>query len=129
MEGRSRKIKRINIRISKEELELIEKKASAYPSLTSLIIDAVKNYDNRLGSKKLDALNEWAIEFKAFQTELNRIGNNINQLAHYVNSLSSAGIKSVEIVEVVNKTIEEYNTMFKNMVELQKSFVKRVTKI
>lgn len=71
--------KQINVRVTEYEYELIQErmKKSGVASMTKFIIDAATNGF---------LINVDYSEIKKLSYELNRIGNNINQIAHHINS-------------------------------------------
>lgn len=71
--------KQINVRVTEYEYELIQErmKKTGSASMTKFIIDAATNGF---------LINVDYSEIKKLSYELNRIGNNINQIAHHINS-------------------------------------------
>lgn len=71
--------KQINVRVTDYEYALIQErmKKSGSASMTEFIIDAATNGF---------LINIDYSEIKTLSYELNRIGNNINQIAHHINS-------------------------------------------
>jgi len=75
-------------------------------------------FRNKLLSKNSSAGHNPQSLFKALNKlnpELNRVGNNINQIAKYVNYLDKNNM-------VDQKFIAEYNTYFKQMLEVQQEY-------
>jgi hypothetical protein len=80
-EPRTRKARRLNIRLTEEDYRLLSEKAQRYPSISSLVLDSVRNFDIRRGRNRLDTMIEFSENVKGVEVELSRIGNNINQIA------------------------------------------------
>lgn len=126
---KNNKLKQINIRLTEEDFSFFKEKGKNYPSMSALITDSVKQFNTSGGANKIEALNSWAIEFSAFKVELSRIGNNINQVAHYANILQTQQIVPDETMNVFIEKISEYNNLLKKMTELQEKFTRKVIKI
>lgn len=124
------KLADIHFRVTEEEKNKFKKKAVNYSSMSAMIIDAVNKFDDRVGVLKLDCLNNWSQDFKYFKSEINRVGNNINQIAHYMNVLNLQGvtINDVTFEEVKNK-LDEWNEMYGKMVKLQEKFLTEIKSI
>lgn len=103
-----KKIHRIHLRLSEEEYLLLKKKTQKYPSMSGLIIHAVEAFDERGGVNKIDVLNDWAEKLKEFKYEVNRVGNNLNQITRYVNQLKQQGLYSEGSMIFICKQLEEY---------------------
>ena len=129
--SKKNKIYEIHFRISEDEKKIFDKKAKKYPSKSALIIDAVRNFDERGGANKIDSLNRWANDFTVYNAEIKKIGNNINQLAHYFNSVNLQGLNPVteSSAEMVAEMLDEWNKMFKKMVKLQSDYTQSVIDI
>lgn len=76
-----RKTRRFDIRLSEEDYRLLGEKSRNYPSISSLVLDAVKNFDTRKGRNRLDTMIEFSENVRKLEVELARIGNNVNQMA------------------------------------------------
>lgn len=129
MKQKNNRLKQINIRLTEEDFSLFKKKGKDYQSMSSMIIDSVKEFNTAGGSNKIETLNSWSTEFSAFKVELSRIGNNINQVAHYANILQTQQIFPDDIMKVFTEIITEYNTLLKRIAELQNKFTKKIIKM
>ncbi|GHT53702.1 hypothetical protein FACS189451_04020 [Bacteroidia bacterium] len=116
----------IHIRVSEKEKKLIHDKSNNYPSISALMMDAVRKFDDRGGANVIETITSWASDFQKFNVEISRIGNNVNQLAHYVNVMKKQGVYHESILESVTDTIEEYNSLLKELVLLQRQYTKKV---
>ncbi len=76
-----RKTRRFDIRLTEEDYHLLSEKAQSYPSISSLLLDAVRNFDTRRGRNRLDTMIEFSENVRKIEVELARIGNNVNQMA------------------------------------------------
>ena len=50
------KIKRLEIRLSEQEFQHIKKHSKGYSSMSSFVLDAVKNHDPRRGKNRIDTM-------------------------------------------------------------------------
>ena len=100
--------KKIDVRFTKEEFELILKLEKA------LGISKADLIRNRIltGSQRVIVNAEQLIAaLDLLGTEMGRIGNNINQLARYANALNRQGILSVVIAERYHILLVKYKEM------------------
>ena len=64
---------------------MIKQKAENYPSISSLMLDAVKEFDNRHGRNRINRMIEFSQMVNSFDRDMVRIGTNLNQIAHALN--------------------------------------------
>ena len=79
------KIKRLEIRLSEQEFQHIKKHSKGYSSMSSFLLDAVKNHDPRRGKNRIDTMIKFSELMENSDVSLSRLGNNINQIAHAIN--------------------------------------------
>lgn len=79
------KIKRLEIRLSEQEFQHIKKHSKGYSSMSSFVLDAVKNHDPRRGKNRIDTMIKFSELMENSDVSLSRLGNNINQIAHAIN--------------------------------------------
>jgi hypothetical protein len=79
------KIKRLEIRLSEQEFQHIKKHSKGYSSMSSFVLDAVKNHDPRRGKNRIDTMIKFSEFMEKSDVSLSRLGNNINQIAHAIN--------------------------------------------
>ena len=79
------KIKRLEIRLSEQEFQHIKKHSKGYSSMSSFVLDAVKNHDPRRGKNRIDTMIKFSELMEKSDVSLSRLGNNINQIAHAIN--------------------------------------------
>lgn len=120
------KTKEIHLRLTENEYLRLKEKSANYPTLSSFVLDACMNFDDALGIKRLNIIRNWCEDYNKFESMLNKIGSNINQLAHHVNKLSSVGIVSPGFIPALQnqygilielfKEITNSNIQVKNIV-------------
>ena len=106
-----RKTKRLWIRISAQDAELIRQKAANYKTVSSMIWDAIKQFDDTGTKRKIVALNEMTVLYKKYQQDLSWMGGNFNQVVKRANELAIANKLTVSFFE---------NVLFPQIMELQK---------
>jgi hypothetical protein len=106
-----RKTKRLWIRISAQDAELIRQKAANYKTVSSMIWDAIKQFDDTGTKRKIVALNEMTVLYKKYQQDLSWMGGNFNQVVKRANELAIANELTVPFFE---------NVLFPQIMELQK---------
>lgn len=60
--------------------------------MTYLIVDSVKHFDTRKGKNRIDTMIKFADTVGKMDTELCRIGNNINQISRELHRFNIAGL-------------------------------------
>ena len=68
------------MRLTEEDYRLLSEKAQRYPSISSLVLDSVRNFDIRRGRNRLDTMIEFSENVRRIEVDLARIGNNVNQM-------------------------------------------------
>lgn len=111
MENRLRK-NRLTIRLSDEELEVMKLKCEELSLSQSEYFRQIILFGQIVESKKLDKIEIDKIQNLMY--ELNRIGNNINQIAFKVNAkndiLSNDILEVKEQLNFISDFIEQYYT-------------------
>ena len=79
------------IHLTPSEKELFMSKAKRYRSVSAMIRDAVAHYDDTLMKRRIESMNLLYPLISKHEADLNRIGNNLNQVAHYCNMLAENG--------------------------------------
>ena len=79
------KTKQLHLRLSEQEFQQVKKLAKGYPSMSSFVLDAVKNHDPRRGKNRIDTMIKFSELMEKSDVSLSRLGNNINQIAHAIN--------------------------------------------
>lgn len=105
--------KDIHLRVTEEEYALFRKKGKEYLNTSKMIVQAVKDFKpNNHGINKLTILNNYSEKMEMLSTQINKIGNNLNQLAHYANILLMAEHPTVmdkDTLKYLLEQIEENN--------------------
>ena len=105
------KIKRINLRLTITEEELFKRKASSYQTVSRMVVDAVRLFDDTGTKRKIAALNEMTAFYKKYQQDLSWIGGNFNQVVKRANELAIGNELTVPFFE---------NVLYPQIMELQK---------
>lgn len=108
------KRKQINVRLTDEEFKMMKEKANKYPSLSALIIDAVRAFDDRKGRNRIDTMIDFSNYIRQTEVEMARVGNNLNQVTHEIN-LYKYGEFELPSIELLQKTLEESLKMNKTI--------------
>ena len=124
-----RKTKRLWIRISAQDAELIRQKAANYKTVSSMIWDAIKQFDDTGTKRKIVALNEMTVLYKKYQQDLSWMGGNFNQVVKRANELAIANELTVPFFEnVLYPRIEELQKLLTAIKLEQHQIVKRLTR-
>ena len=79
------------VRLTPEEDALFKEKASNYPTISSMIRDAVRQFNDIGTMRKIEALTEMAAHYREYQQDLAWLGGNFNQAMKRANELAIAG--------------------------------------
>ena len=124
-----RKTKRLWIRISAQDAELIKQKATNYKTVSSMIWDAIKQFDDVGTKRKITTLNEMMTFYKKYQQDLAWMGSNFNQVVKRANELAIANELTVPFFEnVLFPRIEELQKLLTVIKQEQHQIVKRLTR-
>ena len=77
---------------------MFEEKAANYGGISAMIRDAVAHYDDTLMKRRIESMNLLYPLISKHSADLNRIGNNLNQVAHYCNVLAENGEYELQYV-------------------------------
>lgn len=80
---------RLNVRLTKDELDMIVKKSRKcfHGNKTRFLVAAARSYDAAAKEKAYVDIQNYSYIFKGITTELARQGNNLNQIAHQLNTM------------------------------------------
>ena len=81
----------IKLRVNDEELKLFLQKSARYPTMSSMIRDAVRQFDDRQTMGKLQSLTELKNFYVNYEQQLGWLGSNFNQYMHRANELNVSG--------------------------------------
>ena len=124
-----RKTKRLWIRISAQDAELIKQKAANYKTVSSMIWDAIKQFDDTGTKRKIAALNEMTALYKKYQQDLAWMGGNFNQVVKRANELAIANELPLPYFEkVLYPQIMELQQLSTAVKQEQHQIVKRLTR-
>ena len=71
----------VRLRVSGAERDMFEAKAANYGGISAMIRDAVTHYDDTLMKRRIESMNLLYPLISKHESDLNRIGNNLNQIA------------------------------------------------
>ena len=83
-----RKTKRIYIRLTPDDEALFRRKAARYQTVSAMVRDAVKQFDDTATLGKIDALHAMMDYYKSYEQQLSWLGSNFNQSVHRANELA-----------------------------------------
>lgn len=92
LDNMDNKTKRLWVRLSPEEERLFKEKASKYHSVSAMVRDAVRQFNDIATVGKIDALNDMVSLYKKYQQELSWLGGNFNQAMKRANELAIGGM-------------------------------------
>ena len=101
IEDMDNKTKRLWIRLSPEEENLFREKASTYQSMSAMVRDAVRQFDDIATTGKIEALNEMIALYKKYQQDLSWLGGNFNQAMKRANELAIGDMLNKKYYEKV----------------------------
>lgn len=120
--------KMLLLRLNKTEYEFFRSKAKLYSNLSSMIRDAVAQFNDVSTKGKIDVIDTFSKEFDTISKEFSREGNNLNQLAKRANQLVHAGELSKEYYEeVVLYQIEKLQNMMVDFRKKQSEIIQKLT--
>ena len=124
-----RKTKRLWIRISAQDAELIKQKATNYKTVSSMIWDAIKQFDDVGTKRKITMLNEMMTFYKKYQQDLAWMGSNFNQVVKRANELAIANELTLPYFEkVLYPQIMELQKLLTAIKQEQHQIAKRLTR-
>ena len=124
-----RKTKRLWIRISAQDAEQIKQKATNYKTVSSMIWDAIKQFDDVGTKRKIATLNEMMTFYKKYQQDLAWMGSNFNQVVKRANELAIANELTLPYFEkVLYPQIMELQKLLTAVKQEQHQIVKRLTR-
>ena len=124
-----RKTKRLWIRISAQDAELIKQKATNYKTVSSMIWDAIKQFDDVGTKRKIATLNEMMTFYKKYQQDLAWMGGNFNQVVKQANELAIANELTLPYFEkVLYPQIMELQKLLTAIKQEQHQIAKRLTR-
>ncbi|MBR1414732.1 MAG: hypothetical protein IJ570_02580 [Prevotella sp.] len=80
--------KRLWIRLSPDEETLFRRKAARYKTISAMVRDAVRQFDDTATRGKIDAINRMTDLYVKYQQDLSWLGGNFNQTVKRANELA-----------------------------------------
>ncbi len=114
------KNKRIYMRVTEEEYQMIKDKSGNYPTTTALMVDAVRAFNENSMRNRIATMVEFSSYAKGIDVEMARVGNNLNQITHELHLYKYGDVELVE-VERLQETLSE-------VLECNKSILKELRK-
>lgn len=121
--------RRVELYLNLEDYQMFLAKKSSYRSMSAMIRDAVRLFDDEAAIKKVNAQHELKQLINSTEAEWNRIGNNLNQLAHQANILAlNDEINTVFFQNTVIPQLEMYTSYFIQYKKTQEKIWREVIK-
>ena len=79
------------VRLTPEEDALFKEKAANYQTVSAMVRDAVKQFNDIGTKRKIEALTEMAALYRKYQQDLAWLGGNFNQAMKRANELAIGG--------------------------------------
>ena len=125
-----KKTKRLWIRLSPEEEALFKRKAAHYSTVSAMVRDAVKQFDDTATIGQIDALNKMTDLYLKFQQDLSWLGGNFNQTMKRANELAIAQELTPQFFEqVLYPQVTEIQKLINSVKREQHDITKRLTTI
>ena len=125
-----KKTKRLWIRLSPEEEALFKRKAAHYSTVSAMVRDAVKQFDDTATVGQIDALNKMTDLYLKFQQDLSWLGGNFNQTMKRANELATAQELTPQFFEqVLYPQVTEIQKLINSVKREQHDIAKRLTTI
>lgn len=121
-EQKGKKQKKVEVRVTIDEYNLLKEKSKGYQSLSSFLLDAAKNHDERRGRNRIDTMIRFSELMSESDTSIARIGNNVNQIAKAIHRQNMEGIdlKNTPLGHFSGLIEEAKNTLKEILIELRK---------
>jgi hypothetical protein len=130
IEEMGHKTKRLWIRMSPEEERLLKEKAVNYKTISSMVWDAIKIFDDKATIGKFDALNEMIALYRKYQQDLSWMGGNFNQVIKRANELAiGEELTMPYFKQVLFPKIEELQNLLCDIKREQHQIAKKLTKL
>jgi len=130
IEEMGHKTKRLWIRMSPEEERLLKEKAVHYNTISSMVWDAIKLFDDKATIGKFDALNEMVALYRKYQQDLSWMGGNFNQIVKRANELAiGEELTMPYFKQVLFPKIKELQDLLCDIKREQHQIAKKLTKL
>lgn len=108
----------LHILLSEKELKLFKEKSKNYHKMSSMVRDAVANFNDAATVNNLDCLNAHAELIRTFSVEISKQGGNLNQVVKRANELIYSDMLDKAYFEKV--LFPEIESVLKLILEVQK---------
>jgi hypothetical protein len=130
IEEMGHKTKRLWIRMSPEEERLLKEKAVNYKTISSMVWDAIKIFDDKATIGKFNTLNEMIALYRKYQQDLSWMGGNFNQVVKRANELAiGEELTMPYFKQVLFPKIEELQNLLCDIKREQHQIAKKLTKL
>ena len=120
------KTRDLHIRLTESEYEEIKSKAEIVGSTTKLVVKAVQEYNQVDGRSSIEILKEWAAYYWDCKVCIDRVGNNLNQIAYVINLMKLNG--SLNLSDNMLSEIQTFNAMLRDLSRMQEKLIKKIVK-
>ena len=122
------KTKRLWIRLSPDEEALFRRKAVRYMTVSAMVRDAVRQFDDTATRGKIDAINRMTDLYLKHQQELSWLGGNFNQTVKRANELAIGQQLTPQFFEhVFYPQVEQIQTLLHDIKREQHQIAKQLT--
>ena len=122
------KTKRLWIRLSPEEEALFRRKAARYKTVSAMVRDAVRQFDDTATRGKIDAINCMTDLYLKHQQELSWLGGNFNQTVKRANELAIGQQLTPQFFEqVLYPQVEQIQALLHDIKREQHQIAKQLT--
>lgn len=122
------KTERLWIRLSPDEESLFRRKAARYKTVSAMVRDAVRQFDDTATRGKIDAINRMTDLYLKHQQELSWLGGNFNQTVKRANELAISQQLTPQFFEqVLYPQVEQIQTLLHDIKREQHQIAKQLT--
>ena len=122
------KYKRLELYLKPEEETLFRRKAARYKTISAMIRDAVKQFDDTATRGKIDAINRMTDLYLKHQQELSWLGGNFNQTVKRANELAIGQQLTPQFFEqVLYPQVEQIQALLHDIKREQHQIAKQLT--
>ena len=122
------KTKRLWIRLSPDEESLFRRKAARYKTVSAMVRDAVRQFDDTATRGKIDAINRMTDLYLKHQQELSWLGGNFNQTVKRANERAISQQLTPQFFEqVLYPQVEQIQTLLHDIKREQHQIAKQLT--
>lgn len=122
--------KRLWIRLSSEEEALFRRKSARYKTVSQMVRDAVRQFDDTATHGKLDALRQMTALYRKYQQDLSWLGGNFNQTIKRANELAIGQELTPQFFEqVLYPQVTEILKLLNSIKREQHDIAKQLTRL